>query len=550
MIAAARPACGTALLLALLVFACARCQAQEYLEEFDAALLAENDLPVEPEALRRFLNPRPLSAEDRRRIQEDIRALATPEFLARQEATERLADRGAAALPAVREALASRDAEVRFRARHLILRIEQDAGRDVSLRHAVLRVIARRKLSGLLATLCDLVPQAPAEYDRAALLAALRAAARPEDAALLAEILDSSPHVEARAAALAALAELPGDAVGEELARRLGDTSPHVQLAAASCLFARGEAASLPVLVALLESDDVRLRLDAAQLLHAASSDAFDFAAGDPPERREAAVTRWKAWLAARDAAAPLPKLLPPALPPRLLLCHFNPFSVSEYTFEGRKTWASTSLQSACGCQGTAEGERIFADWGAGRLIAYDNRGVETLRIELPGTPNGLERLAGGNLLVPLFDKRHVIEYEPSGRVAWEATVAGAPTDARKLPNGRVLIPFHDSDRLVEIDLAGEITWEVKDIPAPESARRMANGNTLVACNRGGQVIEVDPAGRIVWRYEDVPNAYDALELPCGTLLIGFGGGLREVDRGGTTVREINTTTVRRICAY
>jgi hypothetical protein len=286
--------------------------------------------------------------------------------------------------------------------------------------------------------------------------------------------------------------------------------------------------------------------------LRAVTGQSFPFAAHEPKDRRQDGIDRWRTWV--RDEGRTAKLNTPPrdAQPPasRVLVCLFNPFVVKEFDLSGKEVFTANQLNSACGCQGLPDGNRVFADWGASAVVELGPEGRVVWRKPVPGTPNCLDRLPDGTLLIGLFDKQEVCEVKRDGTIGWKVSVDGKPTDTRRLDNGRTLVALFDSKRIVEIDREGKVVWKIDDVPSPESARRLPNGNTLVASSQAGEVLVYSPQGKVVWSAKNVPNAYDAVELENGNLLVGYARGLREIDRDGKAVREVAVGTVRRICRY
>jgi HEAT repeat protein len=67
-----------------------------------------------------------------------------------------------------------------------------------------------------------------------------------------------------------------------------------------------------------------------------------------------------------------------------------------------------------------------------------------------------------------------------------------------ELPNGNLLIPIYQRSLVVEFEPTGKEVWKMQ-IQNPSSAQRLPNGNTLVASQFQGRVMEFDTNHREVW---------------------------------------------------
>lgn len=79
------------------------------------------------------------------------------------------------------------------------------------------------------------------------------------------------------------------------------DAVPRVRYEAAAALLAMKDPRGLEVLVSGLEDPDARLRSKSLEVLAEGTGQRFGFEADGDPVEREAAVRRWRAWLAQRD---------------------------------------------------------------------------------------------------------------------------------------------------------------------------------------------------------------------------------------------------------
>jgi hypothetical protein len=379
--------------------------------------------------------------------------------------------------------------------------------------------------------------------------------AGPDDAPRLREAI-AGDNPTRRQAAILALSTAMGEEAREHLLPLLESDDLAVRWAAAQALAPLARRESLAVLVAGLESEELAARTGAWRTLHAIASQHFGYAPYAAPERRAASVALWKEWLEEHAAEAPLKQPLEEGPMPmgRYIVCHIDPYSVSELDDANRVLFHRQSEtpedEAYAGCAVSREGYRVLAGFGSVVAFQGNGQGDEAWRVVTPEEQTAIDRTPAGNYLVGLFDTQELRELNAGGEVIRQMKLPGNPSDVRYVSPERVLVALYSSRQIAEIDASGEIAWKIENVPPPESARRLANGNTLITTALG-KVIEYAPDGTEVWSYkQNIPLAYDALELPSGNVLIGYRRGLREIDRNGDTIREWQTTTVRRICAY
>jgi len=483
-----------------------------------------------------------------KQIQQLIRQLGSDSFDEREAATEKLGLLGVTAIAELTQAAQNGEAEVKRRAEQALESIESD-GKPVLV--AVLRLVREARPMGVVAELLSLLPAVPDDALKRAVRETILSSARAEDAALLRQATLKGAS-EVRATALLALEKVLGREAVPLLRERLKDPEELVRLASARALVEHQPQETLEVLVLLLEANNVRVRMESDRILRGLTGQQFGYFASGEAAERKAAVESWRDWVRQNGKTAKLRLPLREDEPKlgRILLCRFNPYGVQELDAGNKTVFTSDAIEGPCGCQGLANGHRVFADWYKRELVEMDAKGSVVWRKEVGGTPNCLHRLPDGNTLTGLFDQNQVIELKRDGTIAWKAQVDSQPTDTRRLDNGRTLVALHGSNRVIELDRQGKVVWQITDVPTPESARRLANGHTLVGCGTAGEVREYAADGKLVGTIRNVPSAYDALELDNGNILIGYRDGLREVMRSGKVVRDVKVGTVRRISCY
>jgi hypothetical protein len=124
----------------------------------------------------------------------------------------------------------------------------------------------------------------------------------------------------------------------------------------------------------------------------------------------------------------------------------------------------------------------------------------------------GCQRLSNGNTLVAECTGKRLIEVDGKGEIVKTVSVeSGGNTHmgmrhARKLANGNYLVGLLDDKVVREYDSSGKMIREIKVPDLAFSVIRLENGNTVIGY-RGG-VIEVNPMDKVVWHLtqEDVPD--------------------------------------------
>ncbi len=390
------------------------------------------------------------------------------------------------------------DPEVRWRAKRVL-----DIGKPEATKtmHAALKVIAASKINGLMPELLAAIPLCDKRHLQQAALDAAEAAATKEDAKVLREALKSD-LAQVRIAATLALAEALGKGATDDLYGMLTDKDDGVKTAAARAIANFGDRKSLPVLLSLLESEDLQARVSSSAALRQLSGKHFGFAAYDTADKREKVVAQWKEWVEGDGQTAeltfPLRKFGSGVgyLAGNTLLAYGYQNKVEERTPEGKVIW---SYQSN-GC------------WSA-------------------------EKMANGNVLIAEYNGNRVIQVDPEGKVVWDYQVNN-PLNAKPLENGNVLIAQHSGNLALEVSPDKKIVWQHKTQNNCSDVHRLENGNTLISCY-GSNVIEVTPDGKEVWSYP-LSQSYGCSPLANGNILItNFGDGkVVEVTRDKKVVWE------------
>jgi len=144
----------------------------------------------------------------------------------------------------------------------------------------------------------------------------------------------------------------------------------------------------------------------------------------------------------------------------------------------------------------------------------------------------GCQRLADGNTLVAEGSARRLLEVDPKGRIVKTVPIKSGGNrhmgmrHARKLAGGGYLVPFLTDKAVREYDPSGKMIREIKVPDLAFSVVRLKNGNTVIGY-RGG-VVEVDPKDKVVWHLtqKDLPDVKFywiccVQRLPNGNTVVG-----------------------------
>ncbi|MBW3539675.1 MAG: PQQ-like beta-propeller repeat protein [Planctomycetes bacterium] len=463
--------------------------------------LAERGIDASAAGLVEYLRKLHPGEAEAARSRELIDRLGSRDFAEREAAAAELARMPVPPTEALRKAAAGDDAEVRWRARRLL----ELGGRSPVL-YAVLKLLELRPAPEAVDALLMAVPLCEERHLRQAADAALASCVRPEDAPRLREAL---AHEESsiRAAAALALGAAAGEAAREDLASLLEGPAQAevVAIAAARALADLGDRRCLPVLVRLLDADDLDVRIDAAATLRALTGQRFGYAAYERSENRTAAVDAWRAWVETSGTRATLSY---PVKHDDLGASHLN-------------------------------GHILIAFGYKNHVTEFDAERKPVWKYQLQGAFSA-EKLASGHVLIASYGPNRVVEVDPeTGSPVWEYRPPSC-LNARALPSGNVLIAAHTAKKVLEVSRDGEIVWEYASQHNCYDARRLENGNTLIAAQQ--TVIEIDPAGRTVWSHEARGSVYGVQPLPGGNVLLADNSrGAVEITRDHKTVWEFKT---------
>ncbi len=145
--------------------------------------------------------------------------------------------------------------------------------------------------------------------------------------------------------------------------------------------------------------------------------------------------------------------------------------------------------------------------------------------------------LEGGNILMSFTGKRRgVREVTPDKKVIWEYNTGSEVWGCQRLSNGNTLVAECTAKRLIEVDSKAEIVKIVSVASGGNThmgmrhARKLASGNYLVGLLDDKVVREYDSSGKMIREIKVPDLAFSAIRLDNGNTVIGYRGGVIEVD--------------------
>jgi hypothetical protein len=146
--------------------------------------------------------------------------------------------------------------------------------------------------------------------------------------------------------------------------------------------------------------------------------------------------------------------------------------------------------------------------------------------------------LENGNVLFTFggVKTRGVREVTPDKKTVWEYTTNEEVFGCQRLENGNTLVAECSAKRLIEVDPKGKIVKTIRVESTGDShrvmrhARKLKNGNYLVSFLTDKAVREYDPSGKQIREIKVPDMAFSAVRLKNGNTVIGYRGGVIEVD--------------------
>jgi HEAT repeat protein len=486
----------------------------------------------------------------RQAVATDIRRLGDPSFAVRHKATRRLIAAGRVALPLLRAAQNDADLEIASRARRCLETIERAS--DWNLIPVAAQLLAACRPAGAVEVLLAYLPSADNDYVEEAVLAALADVGRQGDKADTALAAAAADKELARRAAAAFVLGKAGSAYRATLERLLADTDGKVRFHAASALVRLGDKSAVPPLIALLEDGPPALAWQVEDLLvNLAGDQAPPVAlAGEDPAVRRKCRAGWEEWWKANSSHIDMARLKQADNYRNLtLVCEgesgqgaVDQSKVWECGRDGKVRWEFSGLHSPNDVQLLPGGRVLVAEHRGQKVTERDRRGKVVWEYKLITGPISAQRLPGGNTFIATYTE--LFEVTPAGKKVFTFTVTGMVYCAQKLRNGHV-VHIKGTGEVVEMDAAGKILTSFNVGPSQYWAglEVLPNGHFLIAHHGGGRVIEVDKTGKVLWTLT-TPNPTWATRLRNGHILVVNNQGkyVAEYDRSGKEVWKKSTT--------
>ncbi|MCA9068646.1 MAG: HEAT repeat domain-containing protein [Planctomycetaceae bacterium] len=502
---------------------------------------------IEPTAkgVEAYLRSMVFDAEMRESAKGLINKLGSPNYRERKTAMAALAKLPVMPHRQLEEATNSPNAEVRVRARRLLTTTHRKF--QVPKLVATLSFIEQRDVQGLTELIFQVLPewQDPNLMNHAE--RALRTTVESDDADFLRRQITTQPS-PFRELALVALGSALGREAIPELLPALQHNDPPMRLAAADAMADLGDRRSLPVLVELLDSEDVAVREKSAMVLRGLTGQRLGYSAHLPEKSRANAFRAWQQWyeVSGKTAKLTLPYPRPPVEMGRTLVCVWSSNLFKEVDANKRDVFTVPGFKYVWGCHATPDGRRLVIDSERKGVFEYDSSGRETWqRMDIPGRPTGVEGLENGNVLIACSETDRVVEIARDGRVVWEYEIKGRPTTAQRLSNGNTVINLQSAGKIVEVDQQGNLKTLLDGLDRVHTAQRLENGNLLVTEMGLHRVDEYDVHGKVIWSKAGLKNPAQAQRIANGNTLIADEDGIKEYNRSGDSVWHLPVTRSR-----
>ena len=165
--------------------------------------------------------------------------------------------------------------------------------------------------------------------------------------------------------------------------------------------------------------------------------------------------------------------------------------------------------------------------------------------------------LDNGNILMSFTgERRGAREVTPDKKIVWEYHTSSEVWGCQRLPNGNTLVAECSGKRLIEVDRKGEI---VKIVPVQSGgnthmgmrhARKLASGNYLVALLDDKVVREYDSSAKMIREIKVPDLAFSVIRLDSGNTVVGYRGGVVEVDPKDKVVWRLTQEDVPDVKLY
>jgi HEAT repeat protein len=443
--------------------------AADQTDDPDEQFLREAKLSTDTASLLAFLKKRSDHDDDLLHLDRLIRQLGDATPAKREEASQKLAAIGLAALPSLREALKNPDKEIARRAGTAIQEISKDT--TWTLPGAAVRLLLRRQAPDTVEALLRYLPYVSTdEATEEDIWFGVYGLAKRDPRVLPLLTPALKDRLPARRALAACVMGRLGNGLQQELARKLlADIDAVVRLRAAQGLLAGTDKAGIPTLIALLNEPDAAVSWQAEELLQwIAGEDAPDEVVGAcTAESRKKCRAAWTSWWEQHEKKIDLAKVIAeePRRPGLML--------VADELSVGGKVPKQLHRVWSGGCTGKPR-------W----LLPLEEQKEAVSLVQLrPGNRVAID----------------ATERDLQGRVLWHKQPFGTVLNGQRLPNGNVFVV---TDRSVaEFTPDGE---EVYALDPDTKFDSFSLGDVHNAASRtaGRLRIITDVRTRDVWEYK------------------------------------------------
>lgn len=492
------------------------------------------------DGLRRSLEIFDPAAADEDLVNQMVAKLSSDNYQERMSATKTLAQINPASISIVRAAANDSDLEVRLRIQQ-VLRLYKSGSHLQPLR-AVLKYIELKNVTGLLPKIWTAMTTVELDFSLTRQFRnTLVASAAPSDVDFLRkQIADTqSPF---RTIALESLVKVLNKEMSSELFQlATSDEEPEIQLIASRELAKQSDRRSLPLLVGLLEAEQLKVRVAAARVLQSVTGEKILFYGGAKIEDREKAISQWKEWLSMNGDTVTMLEYKSNSVVyvDRLVVSDYSKKIVTIRDLEGNVLRTITGLNSPYGVSATPDGHIIVAEYSGKQIVEYDENDEVVNKFTVSGMPISVQRLENGNTLAAISDKNKVVELNAEGKNVWEFVSTSRIQVAWRTAVGTTLVSDYTAGKVIEVNTEGKVIRDLT-VKQPQGARRLENGNLLV-CQGDGTVNEYDPAGKAVWTIKGLTRPIRAQKMNNGNIVVMDQTGIKIFDEAGTKVREMKT---------
>jgi HEAT repeat protein len=264
----------------------------------DEWLLREAGMKVDGDSLLEFLRKQSNADHALRHLDQLIQQLGSNSFHERKEASTSILNLGYAALPSLVQAMNHPDAEISRRAKICVEQIRENS--LWTLASSVIRRLSYLRPMGTEKAIINYLPYAPdpcVQEEIYFTVNDLTESANKIDPALISALEDVFPSRRALAACIVGRLGTVRERV---LVRRLlQDRDPLVRLRSAQGLLAARDKSILPILIGLLDEQDISIAWQAEELLHyVAGEDSPERIVGEGTQSlRKQCQKAWQMWL-------------------------------------------------------------------------------------------------------------------------------------------------------------------------------------------------------------------------------------------------------------